>query len=132
MGIRTKIEEKAIEFQDKSAALARSKYIEWLMKEEDCDYKMAMAIIEGRTEPREPEYILGYRMSDPVIMTALFKQPGKKNRIKAAHNFAKELDDDLQSIFWTTVFNEETGKAFKKQYKKEKRKKGIENDVLES
>ena len=49
MGIRTKIENKAMETQQTLAAHAQMKYINWLMKEEQCSYEEAIAIVQGRT-----------------------------------------------------------------------------------
>lgn len=128
MKIKSKIENKAMETQQALATQAQARYISWVMKEEDCDYDEAIAIVMGNTEPLEPEYMLGYKLSDPVWMIAIFKQPGKKNRIKAAHNFAELLSDAEQEIFWNKVFDESTAKKFKSELKKEKKNKGIFDD----
>ena len=48
MGIRSKIENKAMETQQTLAAHAQMKYINWLMKEEQCSYEEAIAIVQGR------------------------------------------------------------------------------------
>ena len=122
MGIRTKIEEKALDVNAQLTAQAQMKYLSWLMGEEQIDYEEALAIVQGRTDPVEWEYILGYKLSDPALMIALFKQPRKKNRINAAKNFADTLEPEEAAIFWTQVFNEETGKQFKEEYRKEKKK----------
>ena len=95
------------------------------MKEEECDYEMAMAIVQGNTDPLEPEYMLGFKLADPVLQIALFKQVSKKSRKQAAENFAATLSEEEKILFWNEVFNEETGKKFKKTYKSEKKKKGI-------
>ncbi len=128
MGLKNKIEQKAVDTQQTLAAQAQARYMNWLMKEEEIDYEEALAIVQGRTDPLEPEYMLGFKLSDPVVMIAIFKQPGKKNRINAAKNFADTLSPEEASIFWTTVFDEENAKAFKSKFKKEKRKKGIDDD----
>ena len=47
MGIKSRIEEKAMETQQTLAAHAQMKYIQWLMKEEECDYEEALAIVQG-------------------------------------------------------------------------------------
>ena len=125
MGIKTKIEERAMQTQSDLAAQSQVKYLGWLMKEEDCDYEMALAIVMGNTDPLEPEYMLGYKLADPVLQIALFKQLSKKARRQAAQNFAATLSDPEKDLFWNEVFNEETGKQFKKAYKAEKKKKGI-------
>lgn len=129
MGIRSKIENKAMETQQTLAAQAQAKYISWLMKEEKCDYQEALAIVQGRTDPLEPEYMLGYKLADPVWMIAIFKQAGKKRRLQAAKNFCEQmLSDDEKIIFWKDVFDEKTCKKFKKEYKKAKKEKGITDD----
>ena len=122
MGIRRKIEEKALDKNAELTAVAQMRYISWLMKEEQIDYEEALAIVQGRTDPVEWEYILGYKLSDPALMIALFKQPIKAKRINAAKNFADTLEPEEAAIFWTQVFNEETGGQFKEEYKKEKKK----------
>lgn len=128
MGFRTKIEDKAMETQSLMAAQAQAKYLKWLMNEEQCSYEEALAIVEGRTDPLEPDYMLGFKLSDPVVIIAIFKQIGKKNRLAAAQNFAMGLSDEEKIIFWRDVFDEKNAKQFKKKLKDEKKKKGIADD----
>ena len=125
MGIKTKIEDRATQLQSDLAAQAQMKYIQWLMKEEECNYEMAIAIVMGNTDPLEPEYMLGYKLADPVLQIALFKQLSKKARMQAAQNFAATLSEQEELIFWTEVFNPENAKQFKKAYKAEKKKKNV-------
>ena len=125
MGIRAKVEDRATQLQSDLAAQAQMKFISWLMKEEECDYEMAMAIVMGNTDPLEPEYMLGFKLADPVLQIALFKQLSKKARKQAAENFAATLSDRERDLFYSEVFNEETGKQFKKAYKAEKKKKKV-------
>ena len=126
--IRSKIDDRALQLQQDLAAQAQMKYIQWLMKEEECDYEMAMAIVMGNTDPLEPEYMLGYKLADPVLQIALFKQLSKKSRMQAAQNFAATLSEQEELIFWSEVFNPENAKQFKKAYKAEKKKKGVTTD----
>lgn len=132
MGIRNKINEAAMQKSQDLAAQAQYKYLQWIMKEESCSYDEAIAIIQGRTDPLEVEYMLGYKLADPAWMIALFKQPGKKRRMNAALNFADLLSDPEKEVFWKEVFNAETGKSFKEKWKKEKKKKGIKDDPFDS
>lgn len=125
MGIKARIEDRATQLQSDLAAQAQMKFIQWLMKEEECDYEMAMAIVQGNTDPLEPEYMLGFKLADPVLQIALFKQVSKKSRKQAAENFAATLSEEERILFWSEVFNEETGKQFRKSYKSEKKKKEI-------
>ena len=123
--IRNKIDDRALQLQQDLANQAQMKYIQWLMKEEECDYEMAIAIVMGNTDPLEPEYMLGYKLADPVLQIALFKQLSKKARMQAAQNFAATLSEQEELIFWTEVFNPENAKQFKKAYKAEKKNKGV-------
>lgn len=124
MTIKTKVNEKAQTLTDKMAMQAQAKYIQWLMKEEECSYEMAMAIVEGRTEPMEYEYMLGYKLANPVVQLAMFKQHNKNARRQAAKNFAMTLSEEEKRIFYAEVFNEETGKKFKDEYKRTKGNEG--------
>ena len=126
--IRTKVEDRAMQLQSDLAAQAQMKYIQWLMKEEECDYEEAMAIVMGNTDPLEPEYMLGFKLADPVLQIALFKQISKKARRQAAENFAATLSDPEKDLFWKEVFNPETSAQFKKSYKAEKKKKNVKID----
>ena len=128
MKIKAKIEDRATQLQSDLAAQAQMKYIQWLMKEEECDYEMAMAIVQGNTDPMEPEYMLGFKLADPVLQIALFKQLSKKARKQAAENFAATLSDIERDLFYSQVFNEENGKQFKKAYKSEKKSKNAKID----
>lgn len=127
MKLKMKIENKAMEVQATLAVQAQAKYIKWLMKEEDVDYETAMAIVEYRTDPIEYEYTLGYKLSDPVVILAIFKQAGKNNRRQAAENFAKGLRPEEAEIFWSEVFDEKNATKFKKEYKKAKKERGIKD-----
>lgn len=127
MGIRNKTEEKAEIMTLQLQAQAQAKYIQWLMKEEDCDVHEAWAIVEGRTDPIEYEYMLGFKLANPVLQIALFKQVSKKSRKQAAENFAMTLSDEEREIFYTQIFNEETAGKFKSEYKKQKKEKGRKN-----
>lgn len=130
MGIKSKIEQKAQDTQSLLAVQAQARYIQWLMKEEQIDYEEALAIVQGRTDPLEPEYMLGYKLSDPVVMIALFKQPRKKKRLNAALNFADTLSPEEAVIFWGQVFDERTASQFKTKLKEEQKKNGIESNDL--
>ena len=125
MKIRDKTEEKAEAMTIQLRYQAQAKFIKWLMKEEECDETEAWAIVEGRTDPLEHEYMLGFKLADPVLQIALFKQLSKKSRIQAAKNFADTLSDEEREIFYGKVFNEDTAGKFKSAYKKEKKKRGV-------
>lgn len=129
MGIKSKIYDKAEATTVQLRYQAQAKYIKWLMKEEDVDEHMAWAIVEGRTEEIEWEYVLGFKLADPVLQLALFSQHSKTARRQAAENFAKTLSEEEKEIFFTQVFDEENAKKFKKKMKEEKKKKGAKTDA---
>lgn len=129
MGIKSKIYDKAEATTVQLRYQAQAKYIKWLMKEEDVDEHMAWAIVEGRTEEIEWEYVLGFKLADPVLQLALFSQHSKTARRQAAENFAKTLSEEEKEIFFTQVFDEENAKKFKKKMKEEKKKKGVQTDA---
>lgn len=121
MKIKDSVETKAQQLQSRLAAQAQVKYVHWIMREEGIDSEEAWAIVEGRTDPREPELILGYRLSDPVVVMALFMQHSAKRRQQAAENFAAGLEDDLKDLFWKEVFTEKNRLAYIKKWKAEKK-----------
>ena len=122
MRIKTKIEERAVSVQSTLTAQAQAKFIAWLMDEEKVDYSTAIAIVEARTDPVEWDYVLGFKLADPVLQIALFKQPSKKQRRNAAANFRETLAPEERILFDNEVFNEETAGRFKQKLKEEKKK----------
>lgn len=128
MGIKSKIYDKAEATTVQLRYQAQAKYIKWLMKEEDVDEHMAWAIVEGRTEEIEWEYVLGFKLADPVLQLALFSQHSKTARRQAAENFAKTLSEEEKEIFFTQVFDETNAAKFKKKMKEEKKKRGVKDE----
>lgn len=124
MSIRNRIEQKAIEVQSQAAGIAQNKFIQWVMEEEDCSYEEAYAICTRHTDPVDPEYSLGFKLSDPVWQMAIFKQRKAENRAKAAENFRQLLEPDEIDLFNKQVMTEENAKKFKKEYKEKKKQKG--------
>ena len=122
MGIKSKIEDKAQETTDTLQFQAQARFIKWLMKEEDVDQETAWAIVEGRTDPPEYDYMLGFKLANPVLQLALFSQISKEKRKQAAANFAATLSDPERELFYSEVFDEKNAKKFKDIMKKEKKK----------
>ena len=122
MGIKSKIEDKAQETTDTLQFQAQARFIKWLMEEEDVDYETAWAIVEGRTDPPEYDYMLGFKLANPVLQLALFSQISKEKRKQAAENFAATLSDPERELFYSEVFDEKNAKKFKDVMKKEKKK----------
>lgn len=123
---RTVAEEKAWALHDQMQAQAQVDFIKYVMKEEEVDWDMAMAICQGRTDPKEPEYTLGYKLADPLGMMAMNAQISKKKRAQAVENFEKTLDEDELKLFREEVCTMSTRDAFKAALKREKKKQKVE------
>ena len=122
MGIKSKIEDKAQQTTDALQIQAQGRFIKWLMKEEEVDIETAWAIVEGRTDPPEYDYMLGFKLANPVLQLALFSQMSRDKRRQAAENFAAGLSDPERELFYSEVFDEKNAKKFKDAMKKEKKK----------
>lgn len=122
--IRNAAEDKARQFMDATDAQAKANFIQKVMKWEEVDYETAFYIVSGKTDPREPEYTLGYKMASPVWMDAMFGQISKKKREQARDNFRKLLEDDELQLFNEYVTEDETRREYKAALKAEKKKKG--------
>jgi hypothetical protein len=105
---------------DASDAMARSRFIEWVMKEEDCDYETAYALCTRHTDPVEPEYSLGYKMASPVYQVAMNAQVRRSKREQAIENFKQMLEPDELEIFERDVLTKDTRKMWKEEKKKQK------------
>ena len=121
MTIRQSIKDKAYEAIDASDAMARNKFIQWVMKEEDCSYEEAYAICTRRTDPVEPEYSLGYKMASPVYQIAMNKQLRKSKREQAIENFKAMLEPDELELFEKEVLTRDCRKMWKEEEKKQKK-----------
>lgn len=123
MKIREGVNERAEALTNQLQVQAQAKYIEWLMKEEECDRDMAWAIVEGRTDdPEDLKYQLGFKMANPVLCIALFKQRNEESRRQAARNFAMQLDDREKEYFFSEVFDMETASGWEEVWKAEEKK----------
>lgn len=136
--VSEKMERRAQDLQARLAMEAQRRYVNWVIKdikkEEkiDIDYDMAWAICTGQsidedTGKPEYDYMLGFKLADPVIQLALFKQRDREARRQAAFNFAQGLCEEEKKMFYEQIFNEKTAESWKKAYKREKKnaKKGI-------
>ena len=125
MGIRNAMEDKARQFMDATDAQAKAEFIQKVMKWEEVDYETAFYIVSGKTDPREPEYTLGYKMASPVWMDAMFGQLSKKKREMARDNFRKLLEEDELQLFNEYVIEKETRAEYKAAMKEAKKRKGV-------
>ena len=63
----------------------------------------------------------------------MFKQPGKKARLQAAQKFKRELDPEELRLFEES-YESDTGRwhqEWTEEWKKAKKKKGIEDEEIE-
>ena len=122
--IRNAVEDKARQFMDATDAQAKAEFIQKVMKWEEVDYETAFYIVSGKTDPREPEYTLGYKMASPTWMDAMFGQFSRKKREQARDNFRKLLEPDELELFNDYVNKNDVSKEYKTAYKEEKKRKG--------
>ena len=123
--IRNVIEDKARQFQDATDAQAKANFIQKVMKWEEVDYETAFYIVSGKTDPREPEYTLGYKMASPVWVDAMFGQLSRKKREQARDNFRKLLEDDELQLFDDYCKQHDVRGEYKTAMKEEKKRKGV-------
>lgn len=131
--VSRKMEERAQRLQQTLATQAQAQYVNWVIKDvkkeegADIDYNTAWAICTGQTIDEdtgkpEYEYMIGFKLADPVIQLALFKQRNKERRRQAAANFAAGLSEEEKKMFYEKIFNEKTATSWKKAYREEKKK----------
>ena len=120
MTIKGRINDVAWATHDRLQCEAQARYLQYIMKEENVSYEEAFAIATGRTDPKEPEYTLGYKLADPVLNLALFKS-SKKTRAGAIENFERLLDPEELVLFRSEVLKESHAENFKKSYKNAKK-----------
>lgn len=131
MGLKIKIEEKALNVNQQLTMQAQMKYVQKMAKDEGVDFTIMWEVCTGDREYEDKaKFSLGFKLADPAWMIALFKQLSKKKRRQAAENFAMTLNEEEAGIFWSEVFNEDTAGAFKEKWKEEKKRKGADfNDA---
>lgn len=116
--------EKAEQLQATLRVQAQQKFLQDVMKWEEVDYPMALAICEGRTVEKEWEYTLGYKMCDPLMQLAMNGQLRGKHRAEAVETFKTKLCPEELEIFEREVEPMKTREMFKAAMKKEKKRKG--------
>ena len=119
--VKERIEGKALDTADQLRMQTQMKYLHWLCKEESIDMETAIAIVSGRVDPPEPEYSLGYKLSDPVLCIALWGQVNQEKRRSAADNFKKTLTPAEITLFEDEVFQDKNLKKFRKSLISRKR-----------
>lgn len=117
--IREKLTGKAWDLTNRLAGEAQLKFIQKVMEWEQVDFETAQAICLGRTDPKEPEYTLGFKLADPVLQCAMNAQR-KKHRQQAIENFRATLDPDELEIFDRDVLSLDTRDMMKMEFKRKK------------
>lgn len=87
------IKDKYLEYENAKAQQAAIKFIEWVMEEEQTDFRTAQAMCETI-----PEYSLGLKLSMPAVQQMLNKG-SLKRRSENAKRFAADLPDDERILF---------------------------------
>lgn len=90
----SKIKEAAQQLTTSMLMDAQDQFVKFVMAEEDVSYYEALAICEGRTDPIEINYTVGFKICNPVLQKALSK---KKTRDKALKTIEESLTaEELQ------------------------------------
>lgn len=114
-------EEKATLDKANKAAMARSRYYQYVAKEEGCSLEDAVEICAGRTDPQLPEYMVGFKICDPYVQLGLFMS-GKEVRDRYVRHLEEEMTPAEIELFRTTVLTESAIKRFKKELKRRGKK----------
>lgn len=93
------IEDRARELRQKMRADAEYKFILKVQGWENCTYQEAVDLCTGKSPVRNPEYMLGFALSDPIMLQAMYMQFRKKDREAAKENFRSMLDEDVRELF---------------------------------
>lgn len=90
----SKLKDAAMQLNSQMIIDAQDQFIKFVMAEEDVSYYEALAICEGRTDPVEICYTVGFKLSNPTLQKAMSKKKTRENAIKT---FESALSaDELQ------------------------------------
>lgn len=118
--IKERIEDRAREVRQTMAFQAQGQFIAKVQKWEKCTWDEAVELCSGKSPERHPEYILGYKMADPVLMEAMYLQVPRKNRESARMYFRETLDPDCLEIFDRDC--QKLGDLYRKEHKRQARR----------
>lgn len=113
---------KAIDINNRLSDEAKSRYIHWVAKEENCSVSEAIDICTGQTDPVQDEYVIGYMTSDVSVLMGLYLS-GKKQRDLYARQLESKMTESQIAIFREKVLTESAAKMFKEKLKKGKKGK---------
>lgn len=129
----TKIGDKIVEAARDLEMKERVKFTQWVADEENVEFDDAWLICTGQDPERVmPEYTLGWKLASPLTMTALYLQPGKKNRVAAREKFRSELTPAELKLFDEEVNGQMISKSLKSKLKKAKKKSADAEDETAS
>ena len=128
---REMAQDYAIDLEIKLQTKAQSRFIQWVMKEEDVDYETAWAICTGKTVPKEPEYTLGYKLCDPMLQQGMAMHPRKKVRGRSKELLLQQLDEDELKLYNEYYKDKNPKKMWKEEKKRQKVADQEEEDALD-
>lgn len=99
-----------------------------VMEWEQCDWETAVSMCDRTSDPVRPDYSLGFKLADPMIQLALWGQPGKKARRRAAEDFEATLEPDELELFREQVQTMKAGQMLKSALKKKSREAEAEKE----
>lgn len=116
----SRIKDLAVEIGAAQQYECQNKYIKWVAEEEGCDWSEALAICQGRTDPKEIGYIVGFKMSIPAFQKAMSNPATRAAAIAA---FEDSLPVDELEYFRSECLPEfDDGHKFRSELKKAKKK----------
>ena len=123
-----KAEMWALDLQAKKAAEARAKFLKFVQEQEKCDLDHALDLCMGRTDPIDYGYTLGWKIEDPLLQHGMWSRTSTKEiREKFERHFREGLTPEEDALFVEYYLKNDVGlRTYQKRFKKEKKKKGIE------
>lgn len=113
--------DKAEDAEHRLSMEAKARYFHKVMELEKCDFDRAVELAQGKSDPIQPEYTLGYKLCDPMLNIGLWKS-GKRQSEKWAEHFKKSLTPEELAIFEAECMTDETKKQYRKSLKRRGRK----------
>lgn len=109
------MEDMARDLRSRLQMDAQGQFVGKVQKWEKCTWDEAVDLCSGKSPERHPEYILGYRMADPLLLKAMYAQISRKAMKEAKAHFRETLPPDCQELFDKEC--DSIGAAWRKEYK---------------
>lgn len=118
----------ALDLQAKKAAEARSKFLNFVMQEENCSLDYAHALCLGCTDPIVYEYTLGWKLSDPLTQHGMWARTSSAEiRAKFVRHFREGLTPEEDTLFDEYYLkNNMAERKYQRKLKKKKKKTEVE------